>query len=120
MKLTSTNKSLGLTVKFTDEQQALARLACGLHYSILKALRAFKSSFKFSGGFVERVTPVPIPNTEVKPLGADGTAREAAWESRTPPDYSTDDKPARSSLTLSGLSFFRPLLREYPSKALPQ
>ena len=41
---------------------------------------------KFSGGFVERVTPVPIPNTEVKPLGADGTALEAAWESRKPPD----------------------------------
>ena len=41
---------------------------------------------KFSGDFVERVTPVPIPNTEVKPLGADGTAREAAWESRKSPD----------------------------------
>ena len=41
---------------------------------------------KFSGGFVERVTPVPIPNTEVKPLRADGTALEAAWESRKPPD----------------------------------
>ena len=41
--------------------------------------------FKFSGGFVERVTPVPIPNTEVKPLGADGTAREGVWESRKPP-----------------------------------
>jgi hypothetical protein len=41
---------------------------------------------KFSGGFVERVTPVPIPNTEVKPLGADGTAWVAAWESRKPPD----------------------------------
>jgi hypothetical protein len=41
---------------------------------------------KFSGDFVERETPVPIPNTEVKPLGADGTALEAAWESRKPPD----------------------------------
>ena len=40
---------------------------------------------KFSGGSVERVTPVPIPNTEVKPLGADGTARATAWESRKPP-----------------------------------
>jgi hypothetical protein len=28
-----------------------------------------------SGDFVGRVTPVPIPNTEVKPPGADGTAR---------------------------------------------
>ncbi len=29
---------------------------------------------KFSGDFVGRVTPVPIPNTEVKPTGADDTA----------------------------------------------
>ena len=30
--------------------------------------------YKFSGDFVGRVTPVPIPNTEVKPTGADDTA----------------------------------------------
>ena len=29
---------------------------------------------KFSGDSVGRVTPVPIPNTEVKPTGADDTA----------------------------------------------
>ncbi len=40
---------------------------------------------KFLGGYAERVTPVPIPNTEVKPLWADGTARAAVWESRSPP-----------------------------------
>ena len=27
-------------------------------------------------------TPVPIPNTMVKPLAADGTALETVWESR--------------------------------------
>ena len=27
-------------------------------------------------------TPVPIPNTMVKPYAADGTARETVWESR--------------------------------------
>jgi hypothetical protein len=37
------------------------------------------------GGYRERVTPVPIPNTEVKPLIADGTARGSVWESRTLP-----------------------------------
>ena len=26
-----------------------------------------------------RDTPVPIPNTEVKPYNADGTARETLW-----------------------------------------
>ena len=30
----------------------------------------------------EEVPPVPIPNTEVKLLTADGTARETWWESR--------------------------------------
>ena len=32
-----------------------------------------------------RVTPVPIPNTEVKPHTADGTAWETVWESRSLP-----------------------------------
>ena len=31
-------------------------------------------------------TPVPIPNTMVKPWAADGTALETVWESRWPPD----------------------------------
>ena len=39
----------------------------------------------FPGGYRERAIPVPIPNTEVKPLIADGTAWVAMWESRTPP-----------------------------------
>src|SRR5215467_7184879 len=38
-----------------------------------------------SGDRTERVTPVPIPNTEVKPLRADGTARATAWETRSLP-----------------------------------
>ena len=32
-------------------------------------------------------TPVPIPNTEAKPSGADGTARGAEWESRKLPGF---------------------------------
>ena len=40
---------------------------------------------KVSGGDLEEATPDPIPNSEVKLLGADGTAREAVWESRTLP-----------------------------------
>jgi hypothetical protein len=39
----------------------------------------------FLGDSSEGVTPVPIPNTEVKPLSADGTARETGWESRSLP-----------------------------------
>ena len=33
------------------------------------------------------VTPVPIPNTMVKPQAADGTMLETAWESRWLPIY---------------------------------
>jgi hypothetical protein len=40
-----------------------------------------------SGGDIEEVTPDPIPNSEVKLLGADGTARATWWESRTPPGF---------------------------------
>ncbi len=42
---------------------------------------------KFSGGYVGEATPDPIPNSEVKLSRADGTAREAVWESRTPPGF---------------------------------
>ena len=40
---------------------------------------------KIFGGDGKGDTPVPIPNTEVKTFCADGTARAAAWESRSPP-----------------------------------
>ncbi len=43
---------------------------------------------KVSGGDIEEATPDPIPNSEVKLVGADGTAREAVWESRTLPGFS--------------------------------
>ena len=68
---------------------------------------------RISVDFVGRVTPVPIPNTEVKPAstpaalrrwgpraGADGTARVTAWESRKSPGLLTK---ARSVFKLSGL-----------------
>ena len=37
------------------------------------------------GGDSDRVTPVPIPNTVVKPVNVDGTALVRVWESRKPP-----------------------------------
>ena len=39
------------------------------------------------GGLAGGVTPVPIPNTEVKPSKADVTAAARLWESRTLPGY---------------------------------
>src|ERR1700721_3027493 len=41
--------------------------------------------FKFPGDHTARVTPVPIPNTEVKPRRADDTARVTVWERRSSP-----------------------------------
>ena len=39
----------------------------------------------FPGGYGWGDTPVPIPNTEVKPPSADGTALATVWESRSLP-----------------------------------
>src|SRR6478609_206949 len=51
---------------------------------------------KSYGGHGERETPGPIPNPEVKPFSADGTATERLWESRTPPDIlSKQGHPSR-------------------------
>ncbi len=41
----------------------------------------------FPGLVSEGVPPVPIPNTEVKPFSADGTARATVWESRSTPGF---------------------------------
>src|SRR5205823_775391 len=54
-----------------------------------------------------RVPPVPIPNTEVKPDTADGTAWETVWESRSLPALSRQ-RPDRFSMEeRSGLSYVR-------------
>src|SRR5271170_7892692 len=42
---------------------------------------------KISGGHGGGETPVPIPNTAVKPARADGTWGEAPCESRSPPGF---------------------------------
>ena len=46
---------------------------------------------KVSGDHSGRVTPVPIPNTEVKPACADGTWGETPWESRSSPEFISDN-----------------------------
>ncbi len=44
-----------------------------------------ENKFLLSGDDGEKATPVPMPNTMVKLLSADGTARETEWKSRTLP-----------------------------------
>ena len=48
-----------------------------------------QAAITVSGGHGEEETPVPIPNTEVKLLSADGTALETGWESRSPPEFNS-------------------------------
>ena len=52
------------------------------HFPVLHSLSV--TAFVTSGDHSEGVPPVPIPNTEVKPFSADGTA--FWWESRSLPD----------------------------------
>lgn len=37
-----------------------------------------------SGDYSKEVTPVPMPNTVVKPANAESTWMEASWEDRKP------------------------------------
>src|SRR3989440_12900789 len=70
------------------------------------------SLLTISGGFSGGVTPVPIPNTEVKPASADGTWGETPWESRSPPDSFSGENPGRMPgvfVVLGGDYFDRPL-----------
>ena len=57
------------------------------YFKLIQLLSYFGTGFQFSGLISERATPVLIPNTEVKPFSADGTARAAVWESRTRPGF---------------------------------
>ena len=58
-----------------------------LTLSPLNPFPVFDLFTHFFGGYSEGETPVPIPNTEVKLLSADGTALETGWESRSPPGF---------------------------------
>ena len=64
-----------------------------------------RKRFEFPGGLTARVTPVPIPNTEVKPCRADDTALETTRERRSPPGI-TLQRPQR--LTAFAAFFYFP------------
>ena len=49
-----------------------------------------------------RETPVPIPNTMVKPQAADGTALETVWESRWLPELKKRKEQVRNRRKCSG------------------
>ena len=58
-----------------------------LHYTVLRvqAQKRVRTQ-RISGGNNKEVTPVLIPNTEVKLLSADDTWMVTSWESRSLPD----------------------------------
>jgi hypothetical protein len=63
---------------------ALIFLFFPLSHFYYYAVRVFKD-----GGYSGKVTPVPIPNTEVKLTHADGTVPATEWQSRSPPSLNT-------------------------------
>src|SRR5262245_45887945 len=70
------------------------------------AIRIPQSAIEYAGGHRIRVTPVPIPNTEVKPDTADGTVWETVWESRSLPAlFQTTD--AREPRWFAGVRVYR-------------
>ena len=84
MKLTVTNSPFGLTIKFTPG------IGLGSDKRIVDypsiSITSNEQLKPALGDHSERVPPVPIPNTVVKPLSPDGTACASVWESRTSPD----------------------------------
>src|SRR5213078_4905859 len=77
---------------------------------------------KFPGGHRGRVPPVPIPNTEVKPATADGTASAGVWESRSLPGIFPKPDARRSGRAFSLYAPSLPLLLAVigPPAASPQ
>ena len=52
------------------------------------------------GGYSGGETPGLIPNPEAKPSSADGTALGRVWESRTPPDLTSEKAHTRNGVGL--------------------
>ena len=70
----------------------------------LESLREPPSLTTDFGDHSDRVTPVPISNTEVKPVSADGTWGVIPWESRTSPDF--DQETHRPDIAGGAFSAF--------------
>ena len=68
---------------------------------------------KFPGGLTARVTPVPIPNTEVKPCRADDTALETTRERRSPPGLKF--KKAATPKAFAAFFIFAPIFQQIVS-----
>src|SRR5712672_2996715 len=61
---------------------------------------------KVSGGYIGGVPPVPIPNTEVKPSRADGTARFPCGRVGRCRNFSLNAPPSERNAPTAGHSSF--------------
>ena len=95
-ELTGTNRSCGLIISLRQTLKLAPRIRVASRGTAVRYIVHACDVFdpKVSGGDFEEATPDPIPNSEVKLFGADGTAREAVWESRTPPGFSLEGSSA--------------------------
>ena len=80
------------------------------HVRRLGTARAVPAAQRFPGGHRGGEPPVPIPNTEVKPSTADGTAGAGLWESRSLPGLFLRSN-ARSTQMLRAFCRFRAAVR---------
>ena len=71
---------------------------CRAKEKILCSCECAKNTFNDTGDNGEGETPVPIPNTAVKPFCAESTELDTTWEGRTLP---VTKKERQHSLSLS-------------------
>jgi hypothetical protein len=125
-QLTGTNRPCGLIVSLRQTSKCRARDSDCENPAPLSEARG-RSDLQVSGGVLEEATPDPIPNSEVKLLGADGTAREAVWESRTLPglfesvdsrERAREDRHVHEEPAKAG-SFFLSCVRSHGTRASP-
>ena len=69
---------------YSDAEELPRSRAAAILAGALRAVSKIRAE-PTCGDYSGEVTPVPIPNTEVKLPCADDTWRETAWESRTLP-----------------------------------
>ena len=67
--------------------------AQNFHTDFLLASWGTDMNNTLAGDESKRDPPEPIPNSEVKPFRADGTAGATRWESRSSPAALLNDKP---------------------------
>ena len=70
----------------SGKRNIFGRSVGAAHHVEIRLAWSVSSPSKFSGGHGGGAIPDPIPNSEVKPSCADGTAGATLWESRSLPD----------------------------------